>query len=54
MSGEELLFLLSEVIKTEDFSTAKAWTLHHAIRFEFIRRDDGPTSWAGVCNNAHC
>lgn len=54
MGGEESLFLLGEVVEMKDFLAAEARTLHHAIRFEFVRRDDGPTSGADVCNDAHC
>jgi len=54
MVDEELLFLLGEIIETKNFLTAEPRALHHAIRFELVRRDDGPTSGAGVCNDTHC
>jgi hypothetical protein len=53
MVDEELLFFLGEVVKPEHALTAEPGTLHDAIGFEFICRDDGTTSLAGVCDNAH-
>jgi len=53
MGSEELLFFLGEVIEAEYLLTVKARTLHHAIRFEFVRCNDGPTGRTGVGNNVH-
>lgn len=42
-----------KVLKTENVLTIQAWTLHHPIFFELVRRDHCPAVRTGVCEDAH-
>jgi hypothetical protein len=53
MVDEEFLFFIGEVVEPKYALTVEPRTLHYAIGFEFICRDDSTTSLAGVCDNAH-
>lgn len=50
---EVFLGFVAEIVEPDDVLTAEAWALHHAIRFDLVRRDDGAARQASMGDDTH-
>lgn len=51
---KELLVPFGQIDEPKNCLTAESWTLHDAIRLEFVRGHDGATVRTLMGDNTHC